>query len=115
LHELSLANEVIRIAGYEAKRNNADLISEITIEAGSFCGVESEIFRSSLEMLSEGTILAGALLNIERKKGKGYCRNCRLEFEMNNRTDGCPLCCALPAEIRSGYEFRVVSIVVEKH
>ncbi len=113
MHELSLAEEVIRIAGYEAGRNDAGRVSEITIEAGIFCGVEIDAFRSALEMLAEGTMLANAEINIQRIDGEGYCSECGREFNMNNRVDTCPVCNSFPSEIRRGYEFRVVSIVVE--
>jgi len=114
LHELSLAEEVIRITQHEAAKNNAGLISEITIETGCFSGVEIDAFRSAVEVMAEGTLLAGASLNIVIMKGKGYCSGCDKEFEMDNRLDTCPMCNSFPSQIRSGHEFRVVSIVVEK-
>ena len=66
MHELSLANEVIKIAEYEAGRNNAGLITEITIEAGIFSGVEIDAFRSALEIVSKDTVLSDAHLKIIR-------------------------------------------------
>jgi hydrogenase nickel incorporation protein HypA/HybF len=114
LHELSLANEVIKIAEYEAGRNNAGLVSEVTIEAGIFSGVEIDAFRSALEIAAKDTVLSEASLNIIRIKGQGYCNTCGREFQMDNRIDTCPDCNSFPAEIRKGYEFRVVSLVVEK-
>jgi len=113
LHELSLANEVIKIAEYEAGINNAGLVSEITVEAGIFSGVEIDAFRSALEIVAKDTVLAEASLNIIRIKGQGYCSICNLEFEMDNRIATCPVCNSFPSEIRKGYEFRVVSLVVE--
>jgi len=113
LHELSLAEEVIKIAGNEAGKNDAVRVSEITIEAGIFCGVEIDAFRSALEMLSEGTIMDKTAVNIQRVNGRGFCSECDKEYEMNNRIDTCPICGSFPSEIRRGYEFRVVSIVVE--
>jgi hydrogenase nickel incorporation protein HypA/HybF len=115
LHELSLANEVIKIAGYEAGRNNAGLVSEITIEAGIFSGVEIDAFRSALEIVAKDTVLSDASLNIIKIKGQGYCNICDREFQMDKRIDTCPVCNSFPSEIRRGYEFRVVSIVVEKN
>ncbi len=114
MHELSLAEEVIKIAVYEAGRTNASKVSEVTIEAGIFCGVEIDTFRAALDILTEGTILDKALINIQRVKGRGYCSECEKEFEMEDRLDTCPVCSSFPENIRSGHEFRVVSIVVEK-
>lgn len=114
MHEFSLASEVVKIAGEEAAKNNARLVSEIAIEVGDLSGVDSGAFQSALELLSEGSVLDKARLNIIRIKGKGYCRSCNLGFEMDHRTDTCPVCNSFPSEIRGGYEFRVVSLTIEE-
>lgn len=114
MHEYSLAGEVIKIAQSEAERNNAVLISEITIEAGKFSGVDPDAFESALRLLSEGTLLEGTELKIERINGIGICRNCNLEFEMDKRFDTCPRCNSFPSEIKGGREFRIASIVIEE-
>jgi hydrogenase nickel incorporation protein HypA/HybF len=114
MHEFSLAGEVIRLTESEADRNDAISVSEITIEVGDFSGVQVEAFRSAIEILTEKSRLRKTSLNIIRKKGRGICQGCKQEFEMEQRIDTCPLCGAFPSEISGGYEFRVVSLVVEK-
>jgi hydrogenase nickel incorporation protein HypA/HybF len=114
MHEFSLASEVVKIAGEEAAKNNARLVSEISIEVGDLSGVDTGAFQSAMEILSEGSILDKARLNIIRIKGKGFCRSCDLEFEMDHRIDTCPVCSSFPAEIRGGHEFRVVSLTIEE-
>lgn len=114
MHEFSLAGEVISLAETEADINNAVSVSEITIEVGDFSGVQVEAFRSALEILTEKSRLSKARLNIIRKKGRGICPGCNKEFEMEQRVDTCPVCGAFPSEIIGGYEFRVVSLLVEK-
>ena len=113
MHEFSLAGEVKRLAEAEADKNNAVSINEITIEVGDFSGVQVEAFRSALEILSEKSMLSKASLNIIRKKGRGICPGCKKEFEMEQRIDTCPVCGAFPSEISGGYEFRVVSLLVD--
>lgn len=114
MHEFSLAAEVLKIAGKEAGKNNARAVNEITIEIGNMSGVEISTFRSALEMLSEGSILDKTRLNLIMIKGKGFCRRCSLEFEMEHRTDTCPACSTFPEEIRNGHEFRIVSLLIEE-
>lgn len=113
MHEFSLASEVLELARYEAEKNNAVSVTEITIEVGNLCGVEADVFESALTIISEGTILGKAVLNILKIKGTGKCSACNTEFEMDNRMDYCPVCHSLPAEIIGGKEFRVVSLVIE--
>ena len=114
MHEFSLAGEVIKIAENEAEKNMADVVREVNIEAGNFCGVEIDAFRSALEILTEGSRLKNACFNIVIINGIGKCHNCNIEFEMEKRFDTCPQCHAFPDEITGGYEFRVASIMIEK-
>jgi hydrogenase nickel incorporation protein HypA/HybF len=114
MHEFSLAGEVIKIVEFEAEKNKARSVSEITIEVGNFSGVEAEAFESALGLLSEGSVLEKASLNIVRMKGKGICNTCNKEFEMNQRIDTCPGCNSFPSEIKGGNEFRVVSLMIEE-
>jgi hydrogenase nickel incorporation protein HypA/HybF len=114
MHEFSLAGEVIKIVEFEAEKNKARSVSEITIEVGNFSGVEAEAFKSALGLLSEGSVLEKASLNIVRMKGKGICNTCNKEFEMNQRIDTCPGCNSFPSEIKGGNEFRVVSLMIEE-
>lgn len=114
MHEFSLAEEVIKLAEHEAKKNNAVSVSEITIEVGNMSGIEAEAFESALGLLSEGSILDKACLNILKLKGKGVCNSCKQEFEMDKRMDTCPQCHSFPSEIKGGNEFRVVSLMIEE-
>jgi hydrogenase nickel incorporation protein HypA/HybF len=114
MHEFSLAGEVIKLAEYEAEKNNALSVSEITIEVGNMSGVEAEAFESALGVLREKSILEKAFINIIKIKGKGICPSCKKEFEMKNRVDTCPECHEFPSEINGGYEFRVVSLLIEQ-
>jgi hydrogenase nickel incorporation protein HypA/HybF len=114
MHEFSLAGEVIRLAEYEAEKNKAVSVSEITIEVGNMSGVEADAFESALGLLREKSILEKALIRIVKIRGRGICPSCKTEFEMNRRIDTCPECNEFPSEIKGGHEFRVVSLVIEE-
>jgi hydrogenase nickel incorporation protein HypA/HybF len=114
MHEFSLAGEVIRLARYEAEKNDAISVSEITIEVGNLSGVEADAFESALGILAEKTILEKSVIKIVRINGRGICPACKKEFEMNRRIDTCPECNQFPSEIRGGKELRVVSLLIEK-
>jgi hydrogenase nickel incorporation protein HypA/HybF len=114
MHEISLASEVIRLAEKEAEKNEAVSVTEITIEVGSFSGVEADTFHEALKIMAEGTILENASVNIIKTAGRGVCRSCGREFEMDHRMDTCPGCDSFPSEIKGGTEFRVVSLVIEQ-
>jgi hydrogenase nickel incorporation protein HypA/HybF len=113
MHELALAEEVIRVAELEAEKYMATSVCEITIEVGNFSGVVPEALESALAMLTNRSVLEKAFVNIVKVKGKGVCHACNREFEMDQRIDTCPDCRSFPSEIRGGHEFRVVSIMIE--
>lgn len=113
MHELSLALEVIRIAGNEADKIMAKSVQEIDIEVGDLSGVEANAFKSALELLSKDSVLGEARINIIRSAGKGKCKSCDHEFEMNSLMATCPKCNSFPSEVNGGREFRVLSLVIE--
>jgi len=113
MHEFSLAIEVINLSQREAAKSNAREIQEITIEVGDLSGVEADAFGSALDLLVKDSILNHANVKIIRTPGKGICKACNLEFEMNHRMAACPQCRCFPSQINGGDEFRVVSLLVE--
>ena len=114
MHELSLAEEVIRLVRSEALSHNAKAVSEITLEVGNLSGIDADAFESALKVLSENSIIDKSGINIIRKKGTGICHSCGIEFEIESRIAECPGCHNLPFEIRGGNEFRVVYLVVDQ-
>ena len=114
MHEFSLAGEVIRLVEFEAEKNKAVSVSEITIEVGNMSGVDADAFETAIQLLSEKSILDKTEIKIIRICGKGVCPSCGNEFEMKNRVDTCPECQMFPNEIKGGHEFRVVSLVIDE-
>lgn len=72
MHEFSLATEVIKLAECEAGKHKTLAVTEITIEVGSFSGVDAEAFESALELISEGSILEKTSLKIVKTSGKEF-------------------------------------------
>jgi hydrogenase nickel incorporation protein HypA/HybF len=110
MHEFSLAEEVIRMVAAEAEKHRLVAVSEVEIEVGVLSGVEAEAFEFSLGILVKNTLLEHATIRIEKTPGKGYCRQCSLEFAMDSLLDGCPKCGLFYGEIRGGGDFRLLTI-----
>jgi hydrogenase nickel incorporation protein HypA/HybF len=105
--------DVIRLASAEAEKNDASLIYEIEIELGELSGVELEAFKFSLELLARESILSQAEIKIHRISGKAKCGSCGTEFEMHDLLTACPQCGEYKAEIMSGKDFRIKSLLAE--
>jgi hydrogenase nickel insertion protein HypA len=112
MHEISLAEEVIRITEIEVQKHNATAVSQIIIEVGRLSGVESEAFETALKLISERSVLSGSEIIIHDLNGTGYCNNCSLEFPMVHRMETCPECSSFPSEIKGGNEFRIRSVTI---
>jgi hydrogenase nickel incorporation protein HypA/HybF len=113
MHEISLAEEVIRMTEDEAQKHNANVISEIVIEVGSLSGVDADAFESALKLISENSVLDKAEIIIRRINGSGFCLNCSAEFPMTQRMESCPFCRSFPSEIKGGDEFRIRSLTID--
>ena len=112
MHELSLALEVIGLAQGEADKNGISVILEILIEVGTLSGVEADAFELALNLAVKDSILENTSIHITRTPGKGKCKTCDLEFEVEQLLTPCPGCQGYPSEVSGGSEFRVVSMVV---
>jgi len=113
MHELSLAMDVIDLASAEAAKHSTFHIYEIEIEVGELSGVETEAFQFSLEMLAKESILNRAEIKILCIPGKAKCGGCKQEYDMHDLLTACPLCGGYAADIISGKEFRVKSMIAE--
>jgi hydrogenase nickel incorporation protein HypA/HybF len=111
MHEFSLAEEVIRIVEKEAEKHRLTGVAEIVIEVGDLSGVEADAFEFSLGILAKGTMIESSVIRLIRTGGRGFCKECDLEFEMGSLLYACPGCGFFVREIRAGREFRIVSII----
>jgi hydrogenase nickel incorporation protein HypA/HybF len=64
MHELSLADEIVRLAQDAAVRERFRRVATLRLEAGTRAGVEVSALRFALEAISPGTCLEGARIEI---------------------------------------------------
>jgi Zn finger protein HypA/HybF involved in hydrogenase expression len=64
-------------------------------------------------MLAKESILNHAEIKIYRIPGRARCGLCKQEFEMHDLLMACTQCGGYAAEILSGKEFRVKSLIAE--
>lgn len=113
MHELSLALDVIDLVLEEAGKNSVKKVLEIEIEVGDISGVDIDAFTTALGIALKTSVPGNPAILLKRMSGTGICSGCGLEFEMHDLLSLCPACGGLPAEIISGKELKVLSIVGE--
>lgn len=112
MHELSLADEIVRLVESASMRDQFSKVASLRLEAGALAGVEVSALRFALESITPGTCLEGAMIDIEQPAGRGWCAQCAVEVSIESRTDPCPLCSSYPVRITGGDALRVLDVMV---
>ncbi|MCL2115789.1 MAG: hydrogenase maturation nickel metallochaperone HypA [Methanobrevibacter sp.] len=121
MHELSMADGILKAVLENAQKNEATEVIEVTIEIGKMALINPEQVKFMLDVLSEDTIANKSKFIIEEIPIEIQCSNCGFE----GKVDGddldhytpiveCPKCENNRVSIINGKDCTVKSIVVEK-
>ncbi len=113
MHELSLTQSLIEIAEEHARRENATVITSVTMEIGAFSGVIPDAIEFAFEACTKDTIAEGATLEIHYIPGLGRCQQCNKECEMENLLDGCTACGSYALDIIKGQEMALIEMEID--
>ncbi len=113
MHELSITEDVLRIATEHAEKAQAARITRINLVVGDLSSIVDDSVQFYFDFLSRGTIAAGARLHFERVAPRLRCRQCAAEFPMRDMDWTCPQCAAVGGDVVAGREFYLESIEVE--
>ena len=114
MHELSLADEIVRLVESAAEREKFKRVATLRLEAGALAGVEVSALRFALAAIVPGTCLEGAQIDIEEPPGRAWCACCEIEINIASRADPCPQCDGYPVKPIGGNALRVLDLVVRE-
>lgn len=120
MHELSMADAIVKTAIDVAEKNNAQEINEVTIEIGKLTLLNPEQLKFMISVLSENTLLEGAEIIIEEVPIEIKCKSCDFVGPTQDDLDHfvpivkCPECEEQDLKITKGRECNVKSIKIEK-
>lgn len=112
MHELSLADHIVRMVQEAAARENFHRVATLRLEAGALAGVEVSALRFALDAMAPGTCLEGAQIEIDEPPGRAWCARCMAEVVITSRADPCPRCGGYPVKPTGGSALRVLDLVV---
>ncbi len=112
MHELSLADGVLRLVEAAAVRERFARVATLRLEAGALAGVEVPALRFALEAIAPGTCLDGAQIEIEQPPGSAWCARCAADVLIASRADPCPRCGSYPVTVTGGSALRVLDLLV---
>ncbi len=113
MHELSLAEGILRLTEQAQIRDPFDRVVSIKLEAGALCGVEISALRFALQAIAPGTCLESARIEIDEPPGSAWCMPCGKSVAIVSRLDACPHCGGHQLQPTGGTELRVVDLQVE--
>jgi hydrogenase nickel incorporation protein HypA/HybF len=109
MHELSLADAVVRIACAHAGERR---IETIELKVGHLRQVVPDALAFAFTLVSEGTVAEGAQLVMEEVPAAGVCRACGAESEFDGFPLACHGCGSLDVELLRGEELLVDALTM---
>ena len=111
MHELSIAYNLVEIAGQAALDVNAKKVDVVNLRLGALSGVVKEALLFSYDIVIEDTILAGSRLEIEELPVVVHCSRCGANSTLPGiQLFRCGRCGEPTADIVQGKELDIVSL-----
>lgn len=111
MHELSIAYNLVEIAGQAALEVNAKKVDVVNLRLGALSGVVKEALLFSYDIVIEDTILAGSRLEIEELPVVVHCPRCGANSTLPGiQQFRCGQCGEPTADIVQGKELDIVSL-----
>jgi hydrogenase nickel incorporation protein HypA/HybF len=111
LHELAIADSVVRIADRHADGRR---VTKVCLKVGHLRQVVPSALTFSFDLVAQGTSVEGAELALEEVPATGKCRACRAESQLKSFPLQCAACGGLDLEIVAGEELYVESLEMEE-
>ena len=112
MHELSLAQGVVRIVDDAAAGAGHQRVTAVWLEIGALSAVEIEALRFCFEAVARDTRAHGARLEIVAVPGRGWCMVCSEEVPLGALGVACPRCGRYQLQPVGGTGMRVKEIEV---
>jgi hydrogenase nickel incorporation protein HypA/HybF len=113
MHEMALAESVLRIVEATARRHGAVRVKAVRLEIGQLSHVEPDALRFSFDVVTRQSLVQGAQLEVEAVPGTAWCMQCSAPVAIARRGDGCPACGSYQLQVTGGDEMRVKDIEIE--
>lgn len=111
MHELSIAESVVRIASRQADGRR---VTKVRMKVGHLRQVVPSALAFGFELLAEGTPVEGAELEMEQVPAEGTCRVCGTESRLDSFPLQCLGCGGFDLEVLRGEELLVESLELEE-
>lgn len=113
MHEMSLAESVLRIIEDEAHSHQLQRVHGVTLEIGKLAAVEPEAMRFAFAAVTRDTLAEDATLTLLEIAGEGRCAACGMAVQMDDALALCPKCGSGSVLVTGGDRMRIVELEAE--
>ncbi|MBP7231626.1 MAG: hydrogenase maturation nickel metallochaperone HypA [Syntrophaceae bacterium] len=104
MHELYLAESMIKIVVDYAARDGFKKVNAILLSYGRFSCIESKTLQFAFDVQAKNTPAEGAALHFKILPAAIHCFSCEKNLEVRAHTGVCPLCGAADVLLTAGTE-----------
>ncbi|BEV70865.1 MULTISPECIES: hydrogenase maturation nickel metallochaperone HypA [unclassified Paludibacterium] len=112
MHELMLAESVVRIVEQTASRAGASKVTRVRLALGALAHVDADALLYCCQLVARDGPAAGAEYEVERPPAEAWCANCLQLVSPVALAAPCPQCGGFQLDIRAGEEMQVLEIAV---
>jgi hydrogenase nickel incorporation protein HypA/HybF len=113
MHEMSIAQSILKIALDSAQANGAKKLKTVRIRAGELRGIVPSQLSFFFQFITKDTAAEGATLEVETVPIKGRCKSCDCVFMVENYEFVCKECQSKDVDVIQGMELAVKEIEIE--
>lgn len=114
MHELSIADSIMKIVLNEVAVKKLPPVKAIGLRIGALSGILPDALEFGFDALKKETILENTILEIEEVPVKGKCNICHNNFEVANLTFACPKCGSVSINMEHGQELDIAYLEIEE-
>ncbi|MCG2588799.1 hydrogenase maturation nickel metallochaperone HypA [Rhodohalobacter sulfatireducens] len=112
MHELSIAKNIIRIAGEHLSPDEQALLTKIRVRIGKFSTIVPDLLQSGFEAAVDGTAMENAKLEITVIPLRVQCNSCGEVSEIEPVDFTCPVCCSNDVDVVEGNEIMIENLEI---
>jgi len=113
MHELPVAQSILKIALQHAEKADAKRITDLNIVVGDLSSIVDDSIQFYWDIIAKDTIAETASLHFRRVPAELQCMTCLEKYHPTSKELVCPKCGGVGAKIINGEEFSLESIDVE--
>lgn len=114
MHEVGIANEILRASHAEAARRPGARLVAVTVRIGVLAGVDADALRFAWDVMSEQAEYEPVILAIQMMPRRNRCQDCGCEFDSDMYSKPCPDCASENSMLLGGDEMQLASVEVEE-